>query len=68
MNMERHKKPTRKDEESSTVKNQKSVFESVFDESYIPFEKLFDESYLGEHASRHAHKDEPCAQTEVEDD
>lgn len=31
------------------VKSRKSIFESVFDESYVPFEELFDESYLGHH-------------------
>ncbi len=31
------------------VKNRKSIFESVFNESYVPFEELFNESYLGAH-------------------
>jgi len=33
-----------------SVKVQKSVFESVFKESYVPFEDLFNETFLREQA------------------
>ena len=34
-------------QKDKVTKTQKSVFEFVFNESYVPFEELFNESYLG---------------------
>ena len=49
--MERQR-PENEKEERVVVKSRKSVFESVFDASYVPFEDLFNEASLGARASR----------------
>lgn len=43
--MQNRQRHTVQKQESAKV--QKSVFEAVFKESYVPFEDLFNETYLG---------------------
>lgn len=54
-----------KKEES--VKNRKSIFESVFNESYVPFEELFNESYLGAHPVVTSSENKPKHQLQQEE-
>jgi hypothetical protein len=44
------KRDTSQKEELVKSQKHKSVFEFVFNESYVPFEELFNETYLGENA------------------
>ena len=48
MTTHRQQKEGKKEE---PVKTRKSIFESVFDEAYIPFGALFDKNYLGENVT-----------------
>jgi len=44
---------TRQKGESVKKGRRSSVFESVFDASYVPFEELFNETYLGAYTVTH---------------
>jgi hypothetical protein len=52
-------------EELATSHKHKSVFESVFNESYVPFEELFNETYLGEHPAQEPSEHDAKAQRGV---
>src|SRR6266436_3711003 len=49
------------------VKVQKSVFESVFKESYVPFEDLFNETYLGTQPTIVSSENKPKHQSQKEE-
>jgi len=47
--MQHHQRNVPRKEERA--KRHNSIFESVFNESYVPFEELFEETYLGQDSS-----------------
>jgi|GEM_PF-5281618 len=55
------------DQKEKPTKNRKSVFESVFNESYVPFEELFNQSYLGTHSVAISSENNPKHQAQPEE-
>jgi hypothetical protein len=61
------RRAVRKKKEEGTMRTQKGVFETVFDQTYIPFEKLFEISYQGEYSIHTSVENKPNPQRHAED-